>query len=793
MQVSECSYMKGVCSQMSTSFPNYCSPNVKTCIHNLSVLYFNVRSLIPKIDHLRVICASQNPGFVCIVETWLNSEVDDSEICIQGYSIVRLDRSRHGGGLIIYVNNMFTYSVLFKGNPEFEFVVLCCKSLTNNPDLHLALFYRPPNSNISLLETLFSILCTFSPNVFINLVIVGDFNINYLSTPNYLHDRLSSVMSSFNLLQVVSEPTRISTTSSLIDFVFVSSPNMVHLCETIPPLATSDHLGIHLILSSKLHKSDLRSHCRKLWRYDQANFDQAIDLLDSIEWDQLLCDSDPDKYWNTLKHLFLQIMDMSIPHTTVKTKKNIPWMTHQIRKAMKKRNTLFRQLKQGRSNNPTIDRARYTMMRNKVVSMLRNSKQEFFNKLNNANANQFWKILRLLNWNSSAVPTLQDCDTGTAIDTSVDKANALNTFFHSCFNHNFPTLSELPHIFQMELPAVDCPVDLLSTEDSVFELLSTLDTTKSSGSDGISAKMLKRTAISIAFPLSTLINLSISTGKLRSEWKVARVAPVPKPGKNKNSTSGYRPISVLPVATKVIEKHVKKIIMDHLANHAPISSRQWGFMTDRSTISALIKVVDDWSKALDQGSEVCVVFFDVSKAFDKVPHLPLIQQLQELYVDPYLIRWLIDYLSNRYQFVAVDGETSKQLSVVSGVPQGSVLGPLLFILYINNISTIISPGSELNMFADDVALYRIINSVSDYTALQGDINSISSFMDHKHLNFNVDKCRVMLISRKRSNSIPPPPLYLNTAELIHVTSYKYLGVYSSYKQSLLETSHRLNL
>ena len=126
-------------------------------------------------------------------------------------------------------------------------------------------------------------------------------------------------------------------------------------------------------------------------------------------------------------------------------------MTHQIRKAMKKRNTLFRQLKQGRSNNPTIDRARYTMMRNKVVSVLRNSKQEFFNKLNNANANQFWKILRLLNWNSSAVPTLQDCDTGTAIDTSVDKANALNTFFHSCFNHNFPTLSELPCIFQMDL------------------------------------------------------------------------------------------------------------------------------------------------------------------------------------------------------------------------------------------------------------------------------------------------------------------------------------------------------
>ena len=183
----------------------------------------------------------------------------------------------------------------------------------------------------------------------------------------------------------------------------------------------------------------------------------------------------------------------------------------------------FQQLKQGRSNNPTIDRARYTMMRNKVVSMLRNSKQEFFNKLNNANANQFWKILRLLNWNSSAVPTLQDCDTGTAIDTSVDKANALNTFFHSCFNHNFPTLSELPCIFQLELPAVDCPVELLSTEDSGFELLSTLDTFRSSGSDGISAKMLKELQLALlshsqllSIYLFQLVNYQVN-GKLL-EW-----------------------------------------------------------------------------------------------------------------------------------------------------------------------------------------------------------------------------------------------------------------------------------
>ena len=140
-------------------------------------------------------------------------------------------------------------------------------------------------------------------------------------------------------------------------------------------------------------------------------------------------------------------------------------------------------------------------------------------------------------------------------------------------------------------------------------------------------------------------------------------------------------------------------------------------MESRSTISALIKVIDDWSQALDQGKEVCVIFFDVSKAFDKVPHLPLLQQMEEINLNPYLIRWFKDYLSDRHQVVAVEGELSNKLPVVSGVPQGSILGPLLFIMYINNVVTTISSGSEINMFADDIALYRIITSTNDYAVL----------------------------------------------------------------------------
>ena len=540
-------------------------------------------------------------------------------------------------------------------------------------------------------------------------------------------------------------------------------------CETLPPLANSDHLGIHLNLSVQLHKSTSKPQLRKIWRYNYADFDRAMELLDEIEWETLLNGSDVDLYWSSLKNYFLQVMEICIPNAVVKVKKDLPWLNRTIKKAIQKQDTLYRKLKQ--RNCTAVDRAKYNTMRNQVVYLLRESKKTYFSKLNHANVKEFWKTMKLLNHDSSTLPTLQD--KGISIDSNIDKANVLNRFFYSCFNNScLPLTDSLP---AFELETDNCPSFLLSTEESVLGLLHTLDTTKSTGCDGISPKMLKHTASSVAPLLSKLINLSISTGKFPKEWKLARVVPIPK-GTNRNLPAGYRPISILPVVTKIIERHVKDIILDHLASCAPISPRQWGFMTHRSSVSALIRVIDDWSHALDEGYEVCVIFFDIRKAFDQVPHQSLLQQLQHMNLDPYLLRWLCSYLSNRSQFVAVEGEKSNILPVVSGVPQGSVLGPLLFIMYINDVASVVSPESEINMFADDIALYRIIKTSSDYTALQGDVDSIGSVVTCKYLEFNADKCRVMVISRKRLQSIPPPSFYLNGTQLNQVTSYKYLGV-----------------
>ena len=177
----------------------------------------------------------------------------------------------------------------------------------------------------------------------------------------------------------------------------------------------------------------------------------------------------------------------------------------------------------------------------------------------------------------------------------------------------------------------------MCTEDSVFELLTKLDTSKSTGTDGVSPRMLKCTAFCIAPVLCKLFNLSISSGTFPTEWKLGRITPIPK-RTDSSLPSGYRPISVLPVASKLIERHVKMIVEDYLQENSPISKKQWGFMSSRSTVSALIRVIDDWLCVLDQGYEVCVVFFDVSKAFDTVPHLALLSKLSELGLDPFLLR-----------------------------------------------------------------------------------------------------------------------------------------------------------
>ena len=216
---------------------------------------------------------------------------------------------------------------------------------------------------------------------------------------------------------------------------------------------------------------------------------------------------------------------------------------------------------------------------------------------------------------------------------------------------------------------------------------------------------------------------------------------------------------------------------DHLNETEQLSRNQWGFRSKCSTVSALISVSHDWFSALETGNEVGAVFFDYRKAFDSVPHLPLIAKLQKMCFNPSIVKWVADFLMHRVQYVVVNGESSNITPVLSGVPQGSVLGPMLFIIYVNDLLNIdIRTGNKIHLYADDVLLYRTISSNSDLEDLQRSINYVSTWSRENFLTLNLKKCKFMLVSRKRNTAVCLKPLQLDGEVLETVECYKYLGV-----------------
>ena len=289
--------------------------------------------------------------------------------------------------------------------------------------------------------------------------------------------------------------------------------------------------------------------------------------------------------------------------------------------------------------------------------------------------------------------------------------------------------------------------------------------------------MLKSTALAIAPSLTKLFNISIATGCFPTDWKRARITPIFK-NSDPSLPKNYRPISILPIVSKLLERHVHSLISKHLLRNHPISPFQWGFMPRRSTTAALCTLIHDWLSQLDNGNEICSVFFDVRKAFDSVPHSHLMSKLTTLQLRPHLHHWIQSYLADRSQIVAVGGEQSSVVDVVSGVPQGSVLGPLLFIIYIDDVTSKISSSSTISLFADDIVLYRCIRSPADYTVLQSEITAITIAIEtDSHLKLHAEKCCCMLISRKRTHPATTPPLYIReSTQLQLVDTIKYLGV-----------------
>ena len=585
--------------------PSLCSPK------SLTVFYFNARSLLPKIDDLILFCSNYSPHIICVVETWLSSEISDSEILIPNYMSFRLDRSRHGGGIAVFVKSSLSVSAL-PFTPNLEFLPPSIKP-SNHYSFTLGTFYRPPNSD-SALRLLNDHISIMSPNLLHNLFLVGDFNVDFLQSSS-LCNNLLDLTNCLGLKQIICEPTHFSHVGSpsLIDLVFVPSdfscPSYVH-----PPISSSDHLSIlfSVPLAHSVKHSPSASRFRKVWLYNKANFDSANLLLSSLPWDSLFSSNDVNFCWSIFKEAFLEVMRRTIPSKFVFSSYSLPWGNNHLLACIKKRNHLFRLAKKFKS--PSY-MSLYRSCRNKTLSYQRKLKASFFNRLSlsSSSSKSFWSLYSKLKKKPSTLPNLTH--NGLNASDPISKANMMNNFFSQCFNSSVPPLS-----LSDNLPSAYCSPDLLCTPQTIIQLISQLPAITSPGLDRISSKMLKATSHSISVPLSVLFNLSLSSGIFPTDWKSSVVIPVPKQSASISSPSNYRPISLLPLVSKLLERHVFNWLYKYCQSHNILHNNQFGFRPSFSTESALITTTHSWFSLLDSKFSICAVFFDLCKAFDSIPH-----------------------------------------------------------------------------------------------------------------------------------------------------------------------------
>ena len=366
---------------------------------------------------------------------------------------------------------------------------------------------------------------------------------------------------------------------------------------------------------------------------------------------------------------------------------------------------------------------------------------------------QFWSHVKSSR-NSSRIPEVISYE-GITANEPLAKANMFNQYFYkqfsgpSCYDTNIDFTN-------------DSTFDIDLSDSRIKPLLDNLDINKAQGPDAVSGAVLKNCSKTLAYPLSILFNLSYNTGYIPQEWKLANVVPVHKKD-DKNKVTNYRPISLTSLVMKVFER----ILYDELLTRTidKIDTRQHGFLRNRSCNSNLLLFTESIVRSLHEKIGTDVIYFDFAKAFDTVSHDLILNKLKTQYnIDGTLLKFFTEYLCSRKQRVILDNVISECVDVLSGVPQESILGPLLLVLFINDIYTNMDKDTNIALFADDTKIWRDINSEADCEILQNDINTLSTWTRNNKMSFHPDKCKALSIHDSRPDFVkvlPFPYCYYN--------------------------------
>ena len=764
--------------------------NINWNAKDIAIVHVNCRSLKRNFDGLESFIGSFSHPLtaICVTETWLSS-TNDTSFGLPGYSLVskpRLDKG--GGGIGIYINNHCTFKVrndacITKPHLECLFIETIC---VNKPCLLIGCVYRPPNSDVKLFNIEFDMLLnTLMSKREHTVIIAGDFNLDLIEYTKHPPTELFlNNLIGHSLFPSIRNPTRIATNSAtLLDNLFTNCLG-TNLSSAIVYNDLSDHLPIILRMTGNTQVRN-KTNLIPYRLYNPEAFILFNDLLTRADWSPIYSSmsnsTDLNLPYLSFSKIFMNAFELSFPLRTPMVCRKLsprqPWMTECLVKNCRKKSKLYRRFCQTKL--PAHELAFKTYRNNLKSNLVKAKKLYYYSEFNAASGdmNKTWKLIKRA---MNADPYIKSPDTFLVNNKTVTDKMEIACAFNNCFASTGSKLASsiinvTSHYTDYLRVSNPGSIVLYPTDCSeVVNIINALPNKKSCGHDGIPANVVKSAVYCIASHLSNLINYSFDKGFFPDPLKIGKICPIYKAGEQTN-VANYRPISLLPLFSKIYEKAIYLRLSSFFAVNNILIDNQYGFRNKHSAYMAVLKLYDEISIATDDNEFALAVYLDLAKAFDTVDMHILCSKLYHYGVRGVAFDLLKSYLTNRKQFVLYDGSNSNIVDVHSGVPQGSILGPLLFLVYINDINNC-SDILKLFLFADDTtALHSDTNLDRLISTMNSELHKLANWLKANKLSLNVTKTHYMLFGFK---NIPLGhyPITLDGINLERVKFTKFLGI-----------------
>jgi hypothetical protein len=670
-------------------------------------------------------------------ETWCNANVTNAFLNIAGYNFqteLRNDRcdtaNGVGGGLAVYTTNGLTVLPCDKAS---DFNQYCKFKIVNGCDVvYFYLLYRPPSSGQDSKDK----ICELFRAAEKNSVFFGDFNLPDIdwqtgAAGSRASDAIVEAATAAGLRQLVEFPTH--TRGNVLDLVITNVPERVENVREGGRVGRSDHVVVQCELAMVRNSSNRI----KVKNWNKAEWTSIRDGIKNTAWPTTTDGTTAEEAWQQLRDRLEELTAAHVPEREFRERSS-DWMTRDILQLIRKKRRLWKKAKYGQNV------AEYEEVTRLVSKKIRTAKRQMEQRLakdKSGNKKPFYNYIRKKTRAKENVGPLKKADGSTVTDPE-EMAEELNKCFSDVFTRedgNAPPAAR-QHNTRTRLTKT------FITAQKVRKKIKELKPTGAAGPDGISTKLLQNCVEEISPVLAVIYRKSMASGTVPAEWKTANVVPIHKKG-SKAAAGNYRPISLTCISCKVMESIIKDDIVDHLRRNKIIASSQHGFTKGRSCTTNLLEFMEVVTKAADSGKAVDIVYLDFAKAFDKVPIKRLITKLSAAGIRGNVLSWIKDWLTDRKQRVVVNGKFSGWRAVLSGVPQGSVLGPILFNIFINDLDDAATARQLLKKFADDTKVGQVIENQGDAQELQSTLDKLCEWAATWGMTFNVDKCHVMHVGR----------------------------------------------